>query len=50
MKKKDNDLGVIYIFQYKHDPNIYYIGRTNSLIIRLINHLSKYKFDKFQII
>ena len=50
MKKKDNDLGVIYIFQYKHDPNIYYIGRNNSLIIRLINHLSKYKFDKFQII
>ena len=50
LEKKENDLGVIYIFQYKHDPNIYYIGRTNILRTRLINHLSKYKFDKFHII
>ena len=50
VEKKDNDLGVIYIFQYKHDPNVYYIGRTNSLRTRLTNHLSKYKFDKFHII
>jgi hypothetical protein len=49
-KKKKNDLDVIYIFQYKHDPNVYYIGRTNSLRTRLTNHLSKYKFEKFQII
>jgi|SRR5919201_3468546 hypothetical protein len=50
IEKKDNDLGVIYIFQYKHDPNVYYIGRTNSLRTRLVNHLSKYKFDKFHIV
>lgn len=50
IEKKDNDLGVIYIFQSKHDPNIFYIGRTNSLRTRLINHLSKYKFDKFHVI
>ena len=50
VERKYNDSGVIYIFQYKHDPNIYYIGRTTSLRTRLNNHLSKYKFDKFHII
>lgn len=48
VEKKDNDLGVIYIFQYKHDPS--FRGRTNSLRTRLMNHLSKYKFDKFHVI
>ncbi len=50
IERKYNDSGVIYIFQYKHDPNIYYIGRTTSLRTRLNNHLSKYEFDKFHII
>nr|YP_010727751.1 homing endonuclease [Leptographium wingfieldii]WDZ67388.1 homing endonuclease [Leptographium wingfieldii]WDZ67436.1 homing endonuclease [Leptographium wingfieldii]WDZ67483.1 homing endonuclease [Leptographium wingfieldii]WDZ67530.1 homing endonuclease [Leptographium wingfieldii]WDZ67576.1 homing endonuclease [Leptographium wingfieldii] len=46
---KSNSLGVIYIFQYKFDPNLFYIGRTNNLKTRLINHISKYKFDKFHL-
>ena len=38
LEKKENDLGVIYIFQYKHDPNIYYIGRTINFKKRLNSH------------
>lgn len=49
-QRQENDLGVIYIFKYIHDPNVYYIGRTNSLRGRLSNHLSKYWFDKFHTI
>ena len=44
------DLGVIYIFQYKFDPNVYYIGKTTSLKFCLMDHLSKQKFDKYHII
>lgn len=50
LEKKKNALGVIYIFQFKQDPTIYYIGRTNRLRTRLNNHLSKYKLDKFHVI
>jgi hypothetical protein len=49
-KKKKNDLDVIYIFQYKKDHNVYYIVRNNSFRNRLTNNISKYKFEKFQII
>ena len=49
-KRGGRDLGVIYIFQYKFDPNVYYIGKTTSLKVRLMDHLSKQKFDKYHII
>jgi len=29
----------IYLFQYKYDPNIYYIGTAKRLNIRLVEHL-----------
>jgi hypothetical protein len=48
-EKGGYDLGVIYVFQYKQDPKVYYIGRTTSLNARLINHLSKRKYDKFHL-
>lgn len=44
-----HDLGVIYLFQYKQDPKVYYLGRTTSLNARLINHMSKRKYDKFHL-
>ncbi len=49
-KKGGRDIGVIYIFQYKKDPNIYYIGKTTSLKARLNSHLSNRKFDKYHIV
>ena len=29
----------IYLIEYKHDPSIYYVGKTNLLKRRLYNHL-----------
>lgn len=37
-----NGKNVIYLIQYKHDPLIYYIGKTSNLALRIKTHLTKY--------
>ena len=39
----------IYLISYKHDPHIYYIGRTNLFSRRLYNHLKADSSNKFHL-
>ena len=39
----------IYLISYKHDPDIYYIGRTNLFSRRLYNHLKADSSNKFHL-
>lgn len=39
----------IYLFQYKYDPLVYYIGRTNNFEYRLKSHLNRKLSDKFHV-
>jgi len=41
--------GGIYIIQYKHDPLVYYIGRTSSFSFRLRSHIKHKLKDKFHV-
>lgn len=41
--------GGIYIFQYKFDPMVYYIGRTTSFNYRLKYHINHKLTDKFHV-
>lgn len=41
--------GGIYILQYKHDPLVYYIGRTSSFSFRLKSHIKHKLTDKFHV-
>lgn len=43
------DRGGIYMFTYKHDPNIYYIGRTIHFKRRLNSHLEYNLNDRFHV-
>jgi len=47
--KKIKDIGGIYMFTYKHDSNIYYIGRTKNFKIRLNSHMKSDLNDRFHI-
>jgi len=42
-------LGGIYLVQYKHDPRIFYIGRTIGFATRLRAHLRSTDKDKFHL-
>src|SRR5947209_1713840 len=39
----------IYLIQYKHDPLIYYIGRTNQFKTRFKYHVIRKSNDKFHV-
>lgn len=41
--------GGIYLFQYKIDPLVYYIGITNNFEYRLRSHLNRKLSDKFHV-
>lgn len=41
--------GGIYIFQYKYDPLVFYIGRTIKFSNRLRSHIKHRKTDKFHV-
>lgn len=43
------DKGGIYIFQYNHDPLVYYIGRTSSFSARFKSHIKHKTSDKFHV-
>ena len=43
------DKGGIYFIQYKHDPLVYYIGRTVKFSNRLRSHIKHRKTDKFHV-
>jgi hypothetical protein len=45
----DYEKGGIYIFQYKDDSNIYYIGRTTSFSSRFRSHIKYKTSDKFHV-
>lgn len=45
--KQIKGLGGIYMFTYKHDPNIYYIGRTNNFKNRVSSHMESNLRDRF---
>ena len=47
--KEWGDRGGIYIFQYKHDPLVFYIGRTVKFSNRLRSHIKHRKTDKFHV-
>ena len=47
--KNFKDKGGIYLFQYKGDPNIYYIGRTKNFNSRLNIHIKTKVKDKFHL-
>ena len=42
-------LGGIYMFTYKHDHNIYYIGRTNNFKNRVSSHMESNLSDRFHV-
>lgn len=46
---KNKGKGGIYLFQYKYDPLVYYIGRTNNFEYRLRSHLNRKLSDKFHV-
>ena len=41
--------GGIYLIQYKHDPLVYYIGRTNKFQQRFKTHINHKLTDKFHL-
>jgi hypothetical protein len=41
--------GGIYLFQYKEDPQVYYIGRATLFDYRLRSHIQREYTDKFHI-
>jgi len=41
--------GGIYLFQYKHDPNVFYIGRTTQFVYRFRSHINHKLSDKFHV-
>lgn len=41
--------GGIYIFQYKYDPLVYYIGRTSLFSYRFKSHIKHKTNDKFHV-
>lgn len=43
------DKGGIYLLQYKHDPFVYYIGRTSSFSVRFKSHIKHKTSDKFHV-
>lgn len=47
--KQWKNKGGIYIIQYKLDPYIYYIGRTNNFSVRLKSHIKHKLNDKFHL-
>ncbi len=46
---KFENQGGIYLFQFKYDKNIYYIGKTNNFKNRLNAHLKSSVKDKFHL-
>lgn len=46
---KWGNLGGLYLIQYKHDPRVFYIGRTTCFRSRLMAHLRSTDKDKFHI-
>ena len=47
--KEWGDKGGIYVFQYKHDPLVFYIGRTVKFSNRLRSHIKHRRTDKFHV-
>lgn len=43
------DKGGVYIIQYKHDPLVYYIGRTSKFSNRFRAHIKQKGKDKFHV-
>jgi len=41
--------GGIYIFQYKYDPLVYYVGRTSLFSYRFRSHIKQQTKDKFHV-
>ena len=46
---KIGKLGGLYVIQYKHDPRIYYIGRTSCFRSRFYAHIRSTDKDKFHL-
>ena len=46
---KGQESGGIYIFKYKYDPLVYYIGRTSSFAARFKSHMVYKRLDKFHV-
>lgn len=49
LKKKGGSVSCIYLIEYKHDPLVYYIGRTNLFKRRMSNHLLANSYNKFHL-
>jgi hypothetical protein len=47
--KKLEGKGGIYIFQYKYDPLVYYVGRTSLFSYRFRSHIKQKTKDKFHV-
>ena len=47
--KKWGSVSCIYLIEYKHDPLVYYIGRTNLFKRRISNHLQANSNNKFHL-
>lgn len=47
--KEWGDKGGIYLIQYKFDPNVYYIGRTNKFSVRLKSHIKHSLSNRFHV-
>lgn len=47
--KEWGDKGGIYLIQYKFDPNVYYIGRTNKISVRLKSHIKHSLSNRFHV-
>lgn len=47
--KKWGSVSCIYLIEYKHNPLIYYIGRTNLFKRRIYNHLQANSNNKFHL-
>ncbi len=45
----NSNKGGIYIFQFKFNPNVYYIGRTTSFNARFKTHITRKDPDKFHV-